>query len=35
MQTGLIGRFAGTDTISRTPAALKIAWLPPRPGLRH
>src|ERR1035441_10473555 len=30
-----MGRFAGTDTISRTPGALKITWLPPRPGLRH
>ncbi|HXB71155.1 MAG TPA: hypothetical protein VNY05_23165, partial [Candidatus Acidoferrales bacterium] len=27
--------FAGTETISRTPGALKITWLPPRPGLRH
>jgi len=30
-----MGRFAGTDTISLTPGALKITWMPPRPGLRH
>ena len=30
-----MGRLAGAGTISRTPGALKITSLPPRPGLRH